>query len=143
MLAKIATSLLLFIGAGIFMLATVLYQTGIFYVEVQEKKPDGHHLYIPVPVVLAHAAVACVPDKELREVRAELAPRRDLIVAACNAISDCPDGAFVEYSNGDREHVTVSKRGGYLLVDVDSRDEKVKVRVPIWSVRNLVTQVAG
>ncbi len=143
MLAKIATSLLLFIGAGIFMLATVLYQTGIFYVEVQEKKPDGHHLYIPVPVVLAHAAVACVPDKELKEVRAELTPRRDLIVAACNAISDCPDGAFVEYSNGDQEHVTVSKRGGYLLVDVDSRDEKVKVRVPIWSVRNLVTQVAG
>ncbi len=143
MLAKIATSLLLFIGAGIFMLATVLYQTGIFYVEVQEKRPDGHHLYIPVPVVLAHAAVACVPDKELKEVRAELTPRRDLIVAACDAISDCPDGAFVEYTNGDQEHVTVAKRGGYLLVDVDSRDEKVKVRVPIWSVRNLVTQVAG
>ncbi len=142
MLAKIATSILLFIGTGVFMLATIVYQTGILYVEVQEKKPDGHHLYIPVPVVLAHAAVACVPDKELKEVRAELAPRRDLIVAACDAVSDCPDGAFVEYRNGDEEHVTVAKRGNYLLVDVDSGGEKVKVRVPIWSVRNLVTQVA-
>jgi len=143
MLAKIATAILLFIGTGIFMLATVVYQTGIFYVEVQEKRPDGHHLYIPVPVVLAHAAVACVPDKELEHVRAELAPHKNLVVAACDAISDCPDGAFVEYKNGDEEHVTVTKSGGYLLVDVDSRDEKVKVRVPIWSVRNLVTQVAG
>ncbi|RPJ58401.1 MAG: hypothetical protein EHM23_17705 [Acidobacteria bacterium] len=143
MLAKIATSLLLFIGAGIFMLATVLYQTGIVYVEVEEKRPDGHHLYIPVPVVLAHAAVACVPDKELKDVRAEMAPRKELIVAACDAISDCPDGAFVEYKNGDEEHVTVTKRGNYLLVDVDSKCEKVKVRLPIWSVRNLVTQVAG
>jgi len=143
MLTKIATAILLFLGTGIFMLATVLYQTGIFYVEVEEKRPDGHHLYIPVPVVLAHAAVACVPEKELREVRAELTPRKDLVVAACDAISDCPDGAFVDYRNGDQEHVTVTKRGNYLLVDVDSKDEKVKVRVPIWSVRNLVTQVAG
>jgi hypothetical protein len=142
MLTKIATGLALFIGTGIFMLAAVLYETGIFYVEVQEKKADGHHLYIPVPVVLAHAAIACVPDKELRGVRAELTPRRDLIVAACNAIGDCPDGAFVEYRNGDQEHVTVTKRGSYLLVDVDSKDEKVKVRVPVWSVRNLVMQVA-
>jgi hypothetical protein len=143
MLARIATAILVFVGAGIFMLATVVFQTGILYVEVQEKKPDGHHLYIPVPVVLAHAAVACVPDKELREVRAELTPRKDLIVAACNAFSDCPDGAFVEYTNGNQEHVTVAKRGRYLTVDVNSRDEKVKVRVPIWSVRNLVTQLAG
>ncbi len=143
MLAKIATSILLFIGTGVFMLATVVYQTGILYVEVQEKGPDGCHLYIPVPVVLAHAAVACVPEKELREVRAELTPRKDLIVAACDAISDCPDGAFVEYRNGVEEHVTVTKQGGYLLVDVDSKSEKVKVRVPIWSIRNLVTQVAG
>ncbi|RPJ86541.1 MAG: hypothetical protein EHM18_05700 [Acidobacteria bacterium] len=143
MLAKIATSLLLFIGAGIFMLATVLYQTGIVYVEVEEKRPDGHHLYIPVPVILAHVAVACVPDEELKDVRAEMAPRKELIVAACDAISDCPDGAFVEYKNGDEEHVTVTKRGNYLLVDVDSKCEKVKVKVPISSVRNLVTQVAG
>ncbi|MFB3904703.1 MAG: hypothetical protein ACE15E_14730 [Acidobacteriota bacterium] len=143
MLAKVATSILLFLGTGVFMLATVLYQTGIFYVEVHEKSPHGHHLYIPVPVILAHAAVACVPDKELSEVRAELARRKDLIVAACDALSDCPDGAFVEYKNGSQEHVTVSKRGGYLLVDVDCEGEKVKVRVPIWSVRNLVTQVAG
>ena len=119
MLTKIATGILLILGMGIFMLATLLYQTGIFYVEVQEKKPDGHHLYIPVPVVLAHAVVACAPEKELEQVRAELGPHKDLVIAACDALSDCPDGAFVEYKNGDQEHVSIRKAGNYLLVDVN------------------------
>ena len=94
-------------------------------------------------VVLAHAVVACAPEKELEQVRAELGPHKDLVIAACDALSDCPDGAFVEYKNGDQEHVSIRKAGNYLLVDVNSKQEKVKVRVPIFSVRNLVTQIAG
>ncbi|RPI24325.1 MAG: hypothetical protein EHM61_17435 [Acidobacteria bacterium] len=142
MLAKIATSILVFIGASVFMGAMVIYQTGIVYVEVEEKKPDGHHLFIPVPVILAHAAVAFVPDKEMEEVRAEVGPRKELVLAACDALIACPDGPFVEYKNGVDEHVTVVKRGRYLYVDADTKDEKVKVRVPIHAVRNLVKQVA-
>ncbi|HXK60701.1 MAG TPA: hypothetical protein PLP42_12500 [Acidobacteriota bacterium] len=142
MLAKVTASILLFTVAAIFFGALVIHRTGVLYVEVEEKKPDGQRLYMPVPMLLAHAAVSVAPEQALEEVRSELTSHTELILAVCEELAGCPDGPFVEYRNGSGEYVTVAKRGGHLLVDVNSTAEKVKVHVPINGVQNLIRQIA-
>jgi hypothetical protein len=141
MLGKIAAGILIFIGAIFWAAVIVVSATGIVYVEVEEKRPAGHQVYLPVPVALAHAALWLVPKEGLREVTAEVAPRRDLILAAVGELADCPDGSLVEFRSSE-ESFRIDKRDGFLLFDMDTRDERVNVQVPIRSIRNLVSQLA-
>ena len=139
---KILGVMLVVIGVMFWGAVMTVYSTGVVVVEVHEKGPSGTNLFLPVPVILAHAAIAFVPEEQLREVRAELGPRKDLVIAACEEMSRCPDDTvFVQYKSEDEE-VIVRKEGDALKVLADTADGKVRVRVPISSVRNLVDQLA-
>jgi hypothetical protein len=138
---KILAGLAVVIGALIWGSVLAVWATGVVVVEVDEKSPKGQHLYLPVPVILAHAAIALTPDEHLREARTELVARKDLVMAACKELSRCPDTMFVEYKSPN-EHVTVRKEGDTFKVLADTEDTKVRVSVPIRSVRNLVSQLA-
>ena len=142
MLAKIGMVILVIFVQFVFLIGLVLYQTGIIIVDVQEKGPSGYHLYIPVPVALLHAGLLIVPKEELREVRQEIGQRKALIMGVCEQIYQCPDGSYLEYRS-QHEQVTVKKEDGDLVVFVDSGQEKVRVEVPVFAVRNLMAQVTA
>ena len=139
---KILAGILVVMGAIFWGAVLTVYQTGVVVVEVHEKDPSGTNLFLPVPVVLAHAAIALAPEEELREVRAELGARKELVMAACEELSRCPDDTvLVEYKSQDEE-VIVRKDGDTLKILADTADGTVRVRVPLSSVRNLVDQLA-
>lgn len=127
--------LLLFTLAG-----AAFISAGTVYVSVQQKGSDGLSISLPVPVNLASTALTFIPEGELREIRAEIGPWMPVIQAVLTELARCPDGPLVEVEN-DRETVTIVKRGGKLVIDVDTRDETVHVSVPIRGVQKLVRQL--
>ncbi len=129
--------LLLFTLAG-----AAFISVGTVYVSVQEKGSDGFNITIPLPVNLASIALSFIPEEDLEEIRAEIGPWMPVIEVVLAELARCPDGPLVEVENA-RETVTIVKRGGKLVIDVDTRDETVHVSVPIRGVEKLVRQLGS
>ncbi len=123
------------ISAGVI----ALFQGGIATVYVQTSELT---LFIPVPVAAAELALQFVPEEEMRQVREDLAPHKELVLAALQELSNCPDAVFVKVRSRD-ENVTVEKKGSDLIVDVDSPGEaKVYVVIPLRSVGSIFAALA-
>jgi len=117
-----------------------LFQGGIATVYVQTSDLT---LFIPVPMAAAELALQFAPEEEMQQVRQELAPHKELILAAFKELRNCPDAVFVEVRSQD-ENVLVAKKGSDLIVDVDSPDEaQVHVVVPLRSVERILEALAG
>lgn len=129
--------LLLFTLAG-----AAFISAGTVYVSVQEKGPDGFSISIPVPVNLASTALSFIPEEELEDIRAEIGPWMPVVEVVLEELARCPDGPLVEVES-DRETVTIVKRGGKIIIDVDNRHDKVHLSVPIRGVEKLVRQLGG
>ncbi len=129
--------LLLFTLAG-----AAFISAGTVYVSVQEKGSDGFSISIPIPVNLASTALSFIPEEELEGIRAEIGPWMPVIEVVLAELARCPDGPLVEVENA-HETVTIVKRGGKLVIDVDTRDETVHVSVPIRGVEKLVRQLGS
>ncbi len=127
--------LLLFTLAG-----AAFISAGTVYISVQEKGSDRFNITIPVPVNLASAALSFIPEENLEEIRAEIGPWMPVIEIVLEELARCPDAPLVEVENA-HETVTIVKRGGKLVIDVDTRDETVHVSVPIRGVAKLVRQL--
>jgi hypothetical protein len=117
--------------------AAVAYHEGAAVVSIHEKKPDGVNLWLPVPVALVHAGVSFAPADEIREATRELDRWRPLVDAVLDELDRAPDAVFVEVKTPD-EAVTVAKRHGRLVVDVDTHGETVHVSVPSDAVRTIL-----
>jgi hypothetical protein len=104
--------------------------TGVVVVDVQEAR-GGHHIVVPVPLVLAQVAAAFVPESRLH-VHMDRDAERYLPVAreALEALADAPDGELVRVEEPDQQ-VQVVKEGRRLRVHVEGRDEKVDVTLPL------------
>ena len=63
------------LGVPVAMLATVA-SLGVVVVDVREGGPDGHHIVVPVPLVLAQAALAVAPAFAPRGQRCGSRPAR-------------------------------------------------------------------
>lgn len=120
------------LGAPIAMLATVA-SLGVVVVDVREGGPDGHRIVVPVPLVLAQAALAvapiAAPDHAMRlpaEAREHMGLAREVV----EALAAAPDGEFVRVEERD-ETVVIRKEGQALRVDVTGKREKVSVNVPL------------
>ncbi len=129
--------LLLFTLAG-----AAFISAGTVYISVQEKGSDGFNITIPVPVNLASIALSFIPEEDLDEIRAEIGPWMPVIEVVLEELARCPDGPLVEVE-GAHETVTIAKRGGKLVIDVDSRGEIVHVSVPIRGVEKLIRQLGS
>jgi hypothetical protein len=114
-------------------LATVA-SLGVMVVDVQEGGPDGHRIVVPVPLVLAQAAVAVAPvvaEQELRIPDNDVLEHIGLARGVLEAIAAAPDGELVRVEERD-EQVLVVKEGNALRVRVHGRKgEDVSVRVPL------------
>lgn len=107
--------------------------TGVVVVEVQEKKADGHHFAIPVPLLLAEGATAFVPEQD-RRVHIGGDAQRFLPVAAemVGALEQSPDGELIRVEERD-QNIRIAKVGSNLEIHVTERGrgEEVSVVVPL------------
>jgi hypothetical protein len=118
----------------------VFVGTGIVLVDVQESGPHGHHIMVPVPIVLAQAAAAFVPAHkahvDLGEARQYLPGVEKLV----DALAEAPDGEYVRVEERD-QLVVVRKVGDHLDVRVEGRNENVRATVPLPLARDVVHQL--
>jgi hypothetical protein len=135
LLASVPVLCLLAVGTVI---AAPTFGTGltfeVVHVRVEEKRPGGIHLSLPVPAALVDAGLRLAlshsagdPGLELStEARRALPVLRELTAA----LADTADATLVEVRSG-REEVRVAKRGDQLKVTVRSVDADVDLSVPV------------
>jgi hypothetical protein len=127
-------------------LLTAAVAPGVLVVDVREGGPQGHHIVVPVPLVVARAAAAFVPQERLRVDLAEragehaekLAVAREVI----QALAEAGDGELVRVEERD-ETVVVEKKGDVLHVVVDGDGEHVEVNVPLEMALRALPDASG
>jgi len=127
-MAKLAVIL----GVPIALLATVA-SLGIVVVDVREGGPGGTHVVVPVPLVLAQAAVALAPamaPEDKMRVPDEALEHMGLAREVLEALAAAPDGELVRVEER-KETVVITKEGRSLRVHVTGERENVSVNVPL------------
>jgi hypothetical protein len=138
------TKLAVILGVPIAMLATVA-SLGIVVVDVREGGPSGHHVVVPVPLVLAQAALAVAPavaPQDKLRVPDEALEHLGLAREVIEALAAAPDGELVRVEEAN-EHVLVAKEGRSIRVRVDSDREHVNVTVPLHLVMQALPDGSG
>ena len=121
---------------GTLVLAGIVADAGFIGVRVHEKKPDGTNLRLYVPAIVVPLGVRLAPERELARAMSQAQEFLPALRIAAEELERIPDGLLVDV-DGPREHVLIVKRGGSLVVDVESDRETVHVSVPLKVVRNL------
>ncbi len=122
----------------------VLFSEGAITVNVKEKKADGDHVFVIAPAAIVPWAIALAPEKHVRfdhipeEARAILPALAD----AADKLGEMDDFVLVEVQS-PREHVRVEKKGGSIVVNVDSDRETVYVSVPLRAARHALQELAA
>jgi len=140
MLIKIAVGFLAAFLALFSACTLVLFQAGIGSVYVDNEDVT---LWLPLPTAFADLGLWAVPEREIQDVRDQLAPVKDLVLAAFQELHNAPDVILVEVKTLD-ETVLVQKEGNDVVIKVDSRvDGKVHVELPLHSLERIVRKLAG
>jgi hypothetical protein len=116
-------------------------RTGTAVVRVQEKRPGGANLLIPVPVGLARVALNFVPREELPQLDPEAERYLPVARRIAQELAVAPDGVLVEVRSDD-EKVRIVKRGGDLIVEVESPEEHVRVSLPAVALDEILGDVS-
>jgi hypothetical protein len=99
---------------------------------------DAPRIIVPVPLLLAEAALSFVPDKDMHlsmdPGAVQLLPMAEAMVAELRTL---PDVELVRVEEKD-ELVTITKKGDVLEVRVKSDRERVSVNVPLDSVTDVL-----
>jgi hypothetical protein len=113
-------------------LVAVVAGTGVVVVDVQQSGPSGHHIVVPVPLVLAQSAAAFVPEKGRHVDLGEAREYLPMAEAALKALAESPDAELVRVDEAN-QHVRIVKSGGNLEVHVSHAGtrEEVHVTVPL------------
>jgi hypothetical protein len=122
--------------------AGVLCSEGLVRVKVIEKEPQGHHINVIAPAMLAPIAVHFAPQRDLEQAAREIQPYMPAIRAVLVGLRDTEDVVLVEVK-APGEHVQVSKSRGSIVVDVEDTRETVHVSVPIRAISSTVEQLAA
>jgi hypothetical protein len=138
----VIVGMLFLTGATVVTGGVMTYNAGAIRVSVDESKPGGDHVHIFVPAVIVSPAMNLIPEEELRKHAKEIRPWLPAIQAACKGLERAPDTVLVEVIDHN-EHVTITKRGGAIWVDVKSPDENVHVAVPLHTLRSVAEHMAA
>jgi hypothetical protein len=116
--------------------------TGVVVVDVKEPG-RGHHIVVPVPLALAQAAAAFVPEEKTR-IRLDHHAQQYLPVAreVLTALADADDAELVRVEERGKT-VSIRKEGNMLRILVDEGDEHVKVQVPIALALSVLPESGG
>lgn len=103
---------------------------------------DGSRFVIPVPLVVARAAVSFAPEESTRIPCPEFTEYQEAAERILEELIVAPDGNLVSVQDGD-ESVLISKLGGDLEVAVHSQHEDVSVTVPLEAAAELIRHYDG
>jgi hypothetical protein len=126
------TKLAVILGVPVALLATVA-SLGVVVVDVREGGPDGNRIIVPVPLVLAQAALAVAPavaPADKLRIPDEALEHMGLAREVIEALAAAPDGELVRVEERD-EQVVIAKEGRTLKVRVSGSKENVSVNVPL------------
>lgn len=120
----------------------VLFHEGAITVNVKEHKAsgDGHRVFVVVPAAIVPWALKVIPQRHMPRLPHEALDALPAVQAAADELERMPDTVLVEVQS-KREHVKVSKEGGYLVVNVTSDREEVHVSVPIRAARHTIEEL--
>lgn len=121
--------------------AGMLCSEGLVNVKVVEKNPQGVHIHVIAPAMLAPIAVELAPRYALADAARQIQPNMPVIRAALDGLRDSEDVVLVEVREPD-QHVEVTKLGGSIIVDVDDAGETVRVSAPLRAISDTVEQLA-
>ena len=125
---------LLVLAGVVLLIGFVAYSQGAVTLYVHEKGPEGKRLLLPVPALVVSEGLRLVPAEDLHDALRQAGPWLPAIQVAAAELGNAPDSLLVEVrDNGD--HVVIRKRGNYLLVEVESDEDTVRVAVPLSTVR--------
>ena len=111
-------------------------------VDVRQEGPAAFHITVPLPLPLARAALLFVDEDETRVEIPELARFCAEAEKMVRLLADAPDAELVRISSRDEE-VIIAKAGDYLEIGVQTRDEEVHVRIPLFRLEELLSYYDG
>lgn len=120
----------------------VVCSEGMVEVNVVERQPEVHHVYVLAPAMLMPIAAHFVPRHQLGEASHQLRPYLPTIRAALGQLRECDDFVLVDVTDHE-QHVKVQKLGGSLVVDVKDQDDTVHVSTPIRAISSTIEQLAA
>jgi len=137
-LAKLATGALYTTLIG----GAVLFHEGAITVSVKEMKGNSEpqHVFVVAPAAVVPWAIKMIPERHMPRLPEEALQALPAIQAAADELERLPDTVLVEVQS-KREHVKVSKEGGYMVVDVTGDREEVHVSVPLRAVRHTLEEL--
>ena len=138
LIGKIALGL----AGTVVMGAGLLCSEGFVNVNVVEKHPQGHHIHVIAPAIIAPIAMHFAPKKDTAQASAQIRPWLPVIRAGLDSLRECDDVVFVEVKD-PQEHVRVAKQGGSIVVDVDDEGETVHVSTPIRAISSTIEELAA
>jgi hypothetical protein len=126
MLAKVGLGLL---GTAV-LAGAYLAQQGMVRVSVDEQGGQGTHLHLVAPAALVSLGLRVVPDEKLRDLAGQARPWLPAVRVVSAELARLPDADLLELRDAE-QHVHIVKRGGALLLDVESPRHSVHVSFPL------------
>ena len=125
---------------GVTSAATVaVFDGGVALVEVENDDVD---LMLPVPMGLLNIGLTLAPYLTGEPIMPDMSEHRDFLHLVADQLRQLPDATFIEAKDGG-ERVTISRRGGHFIIDVDSTDDRVHVSLPVEATARLLDRIAG
>jgi hypothetical protein len=137
-LGKVALGIVGVAAAGVGLICS----EGMIEVNVVERQPEAHHVYVLAPAAVVPMAVHFIPSHQFGHASAELQPWMPTIRAALDQLREVDDVTLVDVTEPG-QHVVVAKKGGSVVVDVNDRDETVHVSAPLRAISSTIEQVAA
>jgi hypothetical protein len=115
---------------------------GLIEVNVVEKQPEKHHIYVLAPALLVPVGMHFAPKHDMAQASREIQPWLPTIRAALDELRRSNNLTLVEVKE-QGQHVRIAKSGGALTVDVEDEDETVHVSAPIRAISSSVEELAA
>jgi len=117
-----------------------LVQQGTVRVSVDEHRANGRQVHLLVPAALVPMGMRFVPEENLLDAARQARPFLPTIRVASAELARLPDCDLVEVQDVNK-YVKITKRGGSLVIDVQSPEETVHVSFPLRLADRIAAQL--
>jgi hypothetical protein len=128
-------------GVATILAGSFVLSQGMIRVSVDEHRSGGDHIHLMVPGAIVPAALAFVPAREIgRHMPLEARRHLPVVQAALQELSRLPDCTLVEVDSRD-EHVRIRIQDGRVVIDVNDGEDEVHVTMPLSTARSVLRKV--